>query len=42
MDKIIIPESLLTELKKLGYSDNAIKEIVKWYDYSLYEGVASF
>ena len=31
MDSKIISDSLLIELKKQGYSDNAIKELYKWY-----------
>ena len=42
MNKKAIPESLLVELRKRCYSDEAIKEIVKWYDSSEYKGVASF
>ena len=42
MDKKSIPESLLTELKKQGYSDEMIRELYKWYDSSEHKGVASF
>ena len=35
MDKISIPEPLLTELKKQGYSDEMIRELYKWYDPSV-------
>ena len=31
MDSKIIPDSLLIELKKQGYSDDAIRELYKWY-----------
>jgi|GEM_PF-5558642 len=36
MDKISIPEPLLTELKKQGYSDEVIRELNKWYASSGY------
>ena len=42
MHKKAIPDSLLTELREQGYSDEMIKEIYKWYDSSDYKGVASF
>ena len=31
MDSKNIPDSLLIELKKQGYSDDAIRELYKWY-----------
>jgi hypothetical protein len=42
MDKISIPESLLIELRKQGYSEKVIRELYKWYDSSEHKGVASF
>jgi len=33
------PIALKTVLKKKGYSDKAIKEIWKWYDFSERKGV---
>lgn len=42
MGKSVIPESLLTELRKQGYSDDVIRELYKWYDSSEHKGVASF
>ena len=37
MDKKAIPDSLFTELREQGYSDEMIKEIYKWYDSSDYK-----
>ena len=42
MDKKSIQESLLTELRKEGYSEEVIRELYKWYDSSEHKGVASF
>lgn len=42
MDKITIPKSLLSKLKKQGYSDEVIRELYKWYDSSKNKGIASF
>ena len=42
MGKNSIPESLLLELRKQGYSEEMISELYKWYDSSEHEGVASF
>ena len=42
MHKKAIPDSLLTELREQGYSDEMIKEIYKWYDSSDYKGVTNF
>jgi len=42
LDENIIPESLLIELRKMGYSEEMIRELYKWYDSSDHKGVASF
>ena len=42
MVKKVLSDPLLVELRKQGYSDDAIKEIVKWYDFSEHKGVASY
>ena len=42
MVKKAIPDALLVELRKQGYSDDSIKEMCKWYDSSEHKGVASF
>ena len=34
--------SFKTLLKKRGYSEETIKEIYKWYDYSERKGIANF
>ncbi len=38
----IAPDSLRSELKKVGYSDKMIEELWKWYDPEGKRGVASF
>ncbi|MBK5134206.1 hypothetical protein JJE00_07270 [Candidatus Bathyarchaeota archaeon] len=40
--KKVISDVLIVELKKQGFSNDAIKELVKWYDSSEHKGVASF
>jgi hypothetical protein len=42
LDENIIPESLLIELRKMGYSEEMIRELCKWCDSSEHKGVASF
>ena len=42
MDENLLPESLLVELRKLGYSEEVISELIKWFDSSEHRGVASF
>ena len=42
MPKADIPEFLRSQLKEQGYSDDAIKELWKWYDFSDKKGVASY
>ena len=42
MVKEAIPDDLLFELRKQGYSDEMIHELYKWYDSSEHKGVASF
>jgi hypothetical protein len=42
MGKRVLPESLLVELRRQGYSDEMIRELWKWYDSSEHKGVASF
>lgn len=42
MGKKAIPESLLTELRRQGYSDEMIRELYKWYASSEKKGIASF
>jgi len=42
LDENIIPESLLIELRKMGYSEEMIRELCKWYDSSEHKGMDSF
>jgi hypothetical protein len=42
MTKADIPEGLIVQLRKQGYSDEMIKELWKWYDSSEKKGVASY
>ncbi len=42
MNKYVIPDSLIVQLKRQGYSDDAIKELHKWYYSSEKKGNTSF
>jgi hypothetical protein len=42
MTKARLPEALIDQLREQGYSDDVIKELWKWYDYSEKKGVASY
>ena len=38
----IISDSLIIKLKKQGYSDGAVKELYKWYDFSEKKEVVNY
>jgi hypothetical protein len=42
MPKAKPPENLRVQLRKQGFTDEMIKELWKWYDYSEKKGVASY
>lgn len=42
MEKNAVPNTLVIQLRKQGYSDKMVEELCKWYDSSKHKGVASF